>query len=66
MDPIFRVTTVGELGTLAETSNRSTLPYGATFQKTAFFKVTAMNISNLFISTFLANNIYFCQFLNRA
>jgi hypothetical protein len=36
---IIRVTRIGELGTLAVTSNRSTLqePHGVTSQKTAFF-----------------------------
>jgi hypothetical protein len=39
--PIIRVTRIGEVGTLAVISNRSTLlqgPHGVTFQKTAFFK----------------------------
>jgi hypothetical protein len=54
----IRVTRIGELGTtLAVTTNRSTLPtntmcrflqdpYGVTSQKTAFFIVTAVRISD--------------------
>jgi hypothetical protein len=55
---IIRATRIGELGTLAVTSNRVTLPrnyfFGSynshmayTSQKTAFFMVTAVEISNL-------------------
>jgi hypothetical protein len=44
---IIRVTRIGELGTLAVTSNRSMLPHGVTSQKTTFFIVTAVRISNL-------------------
>jgi hypothetical protein len=42
---IIRVTRIGELGTtLAVTSNEAR---SVTFQKTAFFIVTALNTSNL-------------------
>jgi hypothetical protein len=44
------VTRIGELGTLAVTSNRRTLldePHGVTSQKMPFFIVTAVKISNL-------------------
>jgi hypothetical protein len=50
---IIRVTRIGELGTLAVTSNRRTLrrffqePHGVTSQKTASFIVTAVKTSNL-------------------
>jgi hypothetical protein len=51
----IRVTKIGELGTLAVTSNRRTLrkntvvqePHGVTSQKTPFFIVTAEKTSNL-------------------
>jgi hypothetical protein len=40
---IIMVTRIDELGTtLAVTSNRTTLPHGVTFQKTAFFIAIAM------------------------
>jgi hypothetical protein len=44
---IIRVTRIGELGMLAVTSNRCTLPDGVTSQITAFFIVTAVTTSNL-------------------
>jgi hypothetical protein len=55
--PIIRVTRIGELGTLAVTSNRRTLrrnalyflqePKGVTYQKTPFFIITAVKTSYL-------------------
>jgi hypothetical protein len=43
---IIRVTRIGELGTLAVTSNRQEL-HGVTSQKTPFFIATAVETSNL-------------------
>jgi hypothetical protein len=43
---IIRVTRIGELGTLAVTSNRRTL-HGVTYENTAFFIVTTVKTSNL-------------------
>jgi hypothetical protein len=67
---IIRVTRIGELETLAVTSNRRTQrsvryvpkkrrflqgPRGITFQKTAFFIVTAVKTSNLILVRILAS-----------
>jgi hypothetical protein len=54
---IIGLTRIGELGMLAVTSNRLML-HGITFQKTAFFIVTAMKTSNL---TFFPIPLHYIQ-----